>query len=347
MTSTTVEIPRPRLAIRAVLSRVVAVVTGKGGIMKTSTIAAMAAEAARRGMKVLIVEVDSSGACSRYEMGLADTEHDDRGRSLANALMMTMMGTPTAPAVVQAVRTYPPLTEGRPAGRIDIVVGGPELDSAIEVMASIAHVKKIEYVHVLAEVVAMVAPGYGLVLIDNDPKNKPVRLMVLNAAAASYAPVDCDPAAYEDGLAILRDEIAEARTYNPEHFFIGAVPVRIPETTIRAWRNKQDGGTNKGGELVVIMEEIHAILADPVFDVERALVPGYPRPFKAIIRDAKLPTARARKAKVTIVDYLTGLSSAADEDGLLTEFPILGDYRTMVEEVVGAIGAIESARASA
>lgn len=183
--------PQISLTERALLSRVCAVVTGKGGILKTATITGVADALARMGFTVLVVDVDSHAIASRRDLGLHETEHDDKGKSLADALMITFMtGTPTAPTVVKGVRSYPS------GGRVDVIIGGTELETAIDAMSAVSVLQKRPYTHVLAQVIAAVSGDYHMTLVDNDPKIKTVRLMVLEAAAFSYAPMDYDIAAY-------------------------------------------------------------------------------------------------------------------------------------------------------
>lgn len=362
---------KPTLYERAVLSRVIAVVTGKGGILKTATICAIAAMAAWLGMRVLVVDMDQQGTTSKLEFGLEGTPDDDNGASLAKALMAVMMADPEdfeelpPVRIVEGVRRYPS------GGQVDLIVGGPKLASTLEVMTTVANVQKKKYGHCLAVVLAKVAPGYALSLVDNDPGDKPVRLMVLEAAAASYAPIDFDPAAYSNGLKILIDEIAEARQTNPEHIFIGAVGGRLPDATMRSWvkeRNRrasvpEQAGNGRGGKMAKIAGRVVPILEDPVFDYERSVVPGYPKLFDAMIRNAALDVSEAREAGVTIIDYLLAkcppevlakITPEATKEELKAVraevfelFPILGEYHSLTRELLTAVNAVETARRAA
>lgn len=324
--------PAVSLAERATLSRLVAVVTGKGGILKTSTICSIATAAARNGKKVLVVDVDSHGTASKRDMGLKDDPRYDNGESLANALMMTFaMGKPVAPTVVEKVVQYPS------GGYVDVVAGGSELEGSIEAITAMSVTKERPYKHVLAKVLTTIASGYDLVLLDNDPKVKAIRLMVLEAAAFSYAPMDYDIAAYEDGLETLIDEMESARETNPTHFFLGAVAGRIPEPTIRAWRNiDKDENPRPGGAMVEINQTIQTILTDSVFDVERELLPGYPKLFDSMVRYAALNVAKARKAGLTINDYMRVVSQrdGGDDEKLMDDHQILRDYDELAAELI-------------
>ena len=357
-TFTTVDDPLViSLAERAVLSRTVAPVTGKGGILKTATICAIAVTAAMMGMSVLMIDMDGHGVASQRDMGLRDTGHNDQGKSLATALMMTFMGTPTAPTVVESVLSFPQPdnTDGtpRPPGRVDVIVGGKELDGAIEAISALADTQRREYRHVLGKVVAQVAPGYHLVLMDNNPTNKAVRLMVLEAAAFSYAPVDYDIAAYFDGLGQLTDEMAEVRARNPQHVFLGAVAGRMPTATIYSWKGIDKNGKPKvdrsgervapGGAMVEIAEAMQTILANEVFDAERTLLgPGHPKIFEAMIRSAPLEVSKARKSGQTIITYAHEVSEDPEND-----YKILNDYRDLVNELMIGMAQAHRARAAA
>lgn len=335
--------PAVSVAERAVLSRLVAVVTGKGGILKTSTICSIATAAARNGKKVLVVDVDSHGTASKRDMGLKNDPRYDDGESLADALMMTFAkGKPVAPTVIEKVVEYPS------GGYVDVVAGGSVLEGHIEAITAMSVTKERPYRHVLAKVLTTVAPGYDLVLLDNDPKVKAIRLMVLEAAAFSYAPMDYDIAAYEDGLETLIEEMESARETNPGHFFLGAVAGRIPASSISAWQPFDKDGKPKprGGAMVEINETIQTILTDSVFDVERNLVPGYPKLFDSMVRYAALNVAKARKAGLTINDYMRVMAQrdGADDEKLMGDHQILRDYDELAAELIMGMVEVTLAR---
>lgn len=340
MTETVALAPPVPLAARAVLSRVVAVVTGKGGILKTSTICALAAAAARYlGLKVLVVDMDPQGTTTKIEFGLENTDNDDNGEAFGDALLATFAkGKPFAPPVVE-VKSYPS------GGRVDVVPGGAEVGEAVEAISIRSFQKSQPTNGVLALALSAIAPGYDLVLVDNDPGDRTSRLMVLTAARATYAPIDYDPAAYDHGLQILIKETAEARTDNPDLFFLGAVACRLPASTIYAWRDTNKNGEPKkrGGRMVMMAEKINKILADEVFHPEAELMPGYPRIFDSMIRVAQGATADAREAGTNIVDFLHDSSDGADEEKVLEEIALAADYEALVNELIDAIIAIEQA----
>lgn len=356
-----IDAEKPRLYERALLSRVVAVVTGKGGILKTATICGIAAAAARRGLKVLVVDMDKQGTASKREFGLKDDPGYDHGNSLARALKTVMMlGDAEPPAIVEGVRRYPqkPAKGGtaRPDGQVDLIAGGNALGATVEAMTTLSHVQKdMTYGHCLAVLLCKVTAGYHLVLIDNDPGDRPVRLMVLEAAAASYAPIDFDPAAYEDGLDILISEIAEARDSNPEHVFFGGVGGRLPASTMSAWRaertRRQDDperiSDGRGGKMAEIAGKVNPILDSAVFDYERSIVPGYPKLFEAMVRNAALDVSNAREAGVTLIDHLVAkCPPGASDEELFAAYPVLGDYDALTRELLAGVAAVQKARAA-
>lgn len=341
MTETVAPPPLIPLAARAVLSRVVAVVTGKGGIGKTSTICALAAAAARYlGLKVLVVDMDPQGTTTKIEFGLGDTDHDDSGEAFGDALLTTFAkGRPFTPPIVEGVKSYPS------GGRVDLVPGGPEVGEAVEAISIRSFQKSQPTNGVLALTLSSVASGYDLILIDNDPGDRTSRLMVLTAARATYAPIDYDPAAYDEGLKILIKETAEARVDNQDLFFLGAVAWRLPASTIYAWRDtdKKGDAKKRGGRMVMMAEKINAILADDVFRAEAELMPGYPRIFDSMIRVAQGATADAREARTNIVDFLhdTHGDGGTEEEKVLEEIALAADYEALVNELIDAIIALE------
>ena len=68
------------------LTRVIAVVNGKGGVLKTSLTANVGGQLARRGFAVLLVDLDVSGNL-KLDLGMRDPDLDDHGRGVFDTIM--------------------------------------------------------------------------------------------------------------------------------------------------------------------------------------------------------------------------------------------------------------------
>ena len=78
---------------REALTRVVAVINGKGGAGKTTITANVAGLLALSGYRVLVVDLDPQGNLAE-DFGYTGDERDDSGRALAGSLAF---GQPAAP----------------------------------------------------------------------------------------------------------------------------------------------------------------------------------------------------------------------------------------------------------
>jgi len=132
------------------LSRVVLVGNQKGGVLKSSIVAAVAAMIARPTRRVLVVDADPQGNVSRNDLGVPG----DRGQGLAMAIQY---GQPINP--IQNVR------DG-----LDVIPGGPLL-SSIGALAVTAASSGVDLGGNLVRTLAELCGGkqYTLVLIDSAP----------------------------------------------------------------------------------------------------------------------------------------------------------------------------------
>lgn len=71
---------------RAALSRVIACINGKGGVLKTTLVANIGGLLASSGYRVLLVDLDPQGNLAE-DLGYTGDDRDDEGRALAQALM--------------------------------------------------------------------------------------------------------------------------------------------------------------------------------------------------------------------------------------------------------------------
>ena len=75
----------PQALDRTALERVIAVINGKGGVLKTTVTANIGGMLANNGYRVLLVDLDPQGNLAE-DLGYTDDDRDDTGRALAQAL---------------------------------------------------------------------------------------------------------------------------------------------------------------------------------------------------------------------------------------------------------------------
>src|SRR5450759_2318842 len=135
---------------RDALTRVVAVINGKGGAGKTSVTANVAGLVANSGFRVLVVDMDPQGNLAE-DFGYTGSDIDDEGQALSAAL-----------AFGQPVR---PVENVRP--NLDVLIGGHHLDVAAAALAVAKDQTKARLS--LAHVLEPIAGEYDLIFIDCPP----------------------------------------------------------------------------------------------------------------------------------------------------------------------------------
>lgn len=131
-----------------VMSRALAIANHKGGVGKTTITHAIGAELARRGCRVLLVDLDPQAALTAAA-GIADTA----GRSLAEVIGGALPGRLP---LVEAIR---PISPG-----LDLVPADTELAAA-----ELGLVSRMGREHVIGRAVAAVAGSYDLIAYDCPP----------------------------------------------------------------------------------------------------------------------------------------------------------------------------------
>lgn len=190
---------------RGTLSRVIAVINGKGGVFKTSLVANVGGLLAEAGSRVLLVDLDPQGNLAE-DLGYSD--HGDGGRSLAAALCFG--AEPTL------------LTSIRP--NLDVIAGGPELDDAAAFLGAKAQ-KDRDAAHLaLAKMLATVAGEYDLVLLDCPPGNEPLQAAAVAAARYALVPLKTDMSSRK-GVAAVAARMDSVVGLNPSLDLLGVVLV--------------------------------------------------------------------------------------------------------------------------
>ncbi|MGW2563370.1 ParA family protein [Streptomyces sp. NPDC001514] len=189
------------------LSRVVVVGNGKGGVGKTTITANTGGLAAADGARVLIVDLNGQGNVGR-ELGYRKSPLDDEGKALYEAVMT---GSPLAP-----IRNVRP--------NLDVAVGGPHVGRLPSHLALKYEGHAKQQALMLAVALQQVADSYDLVVIDSPPENPPLQQLALAAARWLIVPVKSDSAAIEDGLGGIARQFGLVRKQvNPFLELLGVV----------------------------------------------------------------------------------------------------------------------------
>lgn len=199
---------------RARLRRTIAVINGKGGVLKTTLVANCAGMLAASGFKVLAVDLDPQGNLAE-DLGYDDAPDNDEGQSLAAALMFG-----SAPSVRRDVRP-----------NLDVLVGGPELDSASAGLAAPALTtrKKRDPRLALANLLEPLAEDYDLIFLDCPPGDEMLQTNAIAAAKWALVPVKSDKSSRK-GLSAVARRLDAAVDVNPELDLLGVVLTDIGST---------------------------------------------------------------------------------------------------------------------
>lgn len=204
-------------------ARVVALINGKGGVLKTTLTANIGGLLAANGFRVLLVDLDPQGNLAE-DLGYTDSEANDGGVALASAL--TFGHHPA------------PLAGVRP--NLDVLVGGPALDRATAALAadaqrSDARAAKLAVAHTLEPLKL----GYDFILLDCPPGDETLQTAALAAARWALVPVKTDRSSRK-GLAAVAARFEAVRDLNPDLQLLGVVLVSTGSSARAVQREARD-----------------------------------------------------------------------------------------------------------
>lgn len=164
------------------MGRVVAVVSQKGGVGKTTTAVNLATAFARRGLKTLIVDVDPQGAV-RYGVGLRKG-HPTHG--FADYL--------------NGVRTLREIILPTALPWLRVILAGSVSDSTDHTF----YQQLIGETTVLHDLMKMARERCDVVVVDTPPGLGPIVHRVLEVSQHAIVPLQCEPLALQTTPQILR-----------------------------------------------------------------------------------------------------------------------------------------------
>jgi len=222
---------------RDALTRVVAVINGKGGAGKTSVTANVAGLIAHSGFRVLVVDMDPQGNLAE-DLGYTGTDVDDEGQALSAALAYGQVARP-----VEAVRP-----------NLDVLIGGHHLDVAAAALSVAKDQTKARLA--LAHILEPIAGNYDLIFIDCPPGIETLQTAAAAAARWALVPAKSDASSRKGMLDVARrlDAVVDL---NPGLDLLGVV---LFGTGTSAHRIKEDARSriveSLGAEDVVLKSTI-------------------------------------------------------------------------------------------
>lgn len=190
---------------RAALSRVIACINGKGGVLKTTLVANIGGLLASSGYRVLLVDLDPQGNLAE-DLGYTGDDRDDEGRALAQALMFGGVAAP--------------VSNVRP--NLDVLVGGPALDQATAGLAARANRDPDGAKLALASVLVPLAGNYDMIIVDCPPGDEMLQTAAVAAARWALVPVKTDKSSRK-GLTAVAARLDAVLNINPSLDLLGVV----------------------------------------------------------------------------------------------------------------------------
>lgn len=303
------------------LNRVVAVINGKGGVLKTSIVANVGGCLAASGMRVLAIDLDISGNL-KLDLGLSRSEENDAGKGVVDAVWN---GT-----------ELPIVRDVRPG--LDFVFGG----RALELLGQLSRSPVAEELPTgsvggeFASRLVEVADDYDLILLDCPPGNGELQDMALAATRWVLIPTKTDPGSW-DGLLGVGPRVKRAREANPHLRYMGVVITAHKPSATRVLHNTK--------ARLKEVEETVPLMKAYVRDSETATHHGRLRGQLAheLARDAESSRAVRLKAlserrrstdSGNVIPLPTSLSDNADD--------LAGDYLSLAEEICTRITKAET-----
>lgn len=299
------------------VSRVVAVINGKGGVLKTSIVANVAGYLAR-SMRILAIDLDVSGNL-KLDFGLVDSEFDDQGKGLVDAIW-NGAALPIVPDV-------------RP--NLDFIFGGRGLEVLGQLVRS-PLADELPSGGVAPEFAARIAEAaadYDLILIDCPPGNGELQDVALAASGWVLIPTKTDQASW-DGLLGVGPRVKRARQANPTLRYLGVVVTAHSPNASRILRSTQERLSEVGDQVPMFQTVIrHSETAAQDCRNRGQLAFELARDASANKRD-RIQALRARTRDGAGADVIPLPGALSGSAGSLA-----GDYANLAHEICERIAA--------
>ena len=302
------------------LSRVVAVINGKGGVLKTSIVANVAGRLADSGMRVLAVDLDVSGNL-KLDFGLVDSSDDDNGKGIVDAVWN---GT-----------QLPVMRDARP--NLDFVFGGRALEVLGQLSRTPSAVDDLPTGSVGGEFAARlaeIADDYDMIFLDCLPGNGDLQDMALAATRWVLIPTKTDPASW-DGLRGVGPRVKRARRANPSVRYLGVVVTAHNPAATRVQRNTKTR-LDEVGETVPLFDAFIRHSETAAHDCRsRGQLAHELADDAQELKGRRLAflAARRRGNQSNVITLPTALSASAGG--------LAGDYTRLAEEICQRVTAAE------
>lgn len=228
---------KPLLAPSAVKrDRIIAVINGKGGVLKTTLAANVGGLLANSGYHVLIVDLDPQGNLAE-DLGYTDGPTDDQGRALAGGLIFG-----ETPAVVRDVRP-----------NLDVLTGGVHLDQATAALASQASKDPVGAKLALARILSPLVDDYDLILIDCPPGDETLQTAAVAAARWALIPVKSDKSSRK-GMAAVAHRLDSVIDINPDLDLLGVVLVAVGKSAKKVRERARSAINDMFGDNAVVFD---------------------------------------------------------------------------------------------
>lgn len=288
---------------------------GKGGVGKTTIVAALAGMYAAAGHRVLAIDLDPQASLG-HDLGYRAGESDDQGRALRTALID---GNLLRPAVRDA------------RVNLDVAPGGVALADVREVAFARSSSGQ-PMTTALAHALPPVADDYDLILIDTPPGERELVEIALAAGDCLLVPTRTDEASL-DGLGVLADRVAAALVHNPRLRLLGVVLFGV-QPRARTLRHgvRQAAEAALGGTAPVLHAEIRYL--------ESAAVDA--RRHGLLLHELEAAQTAARRARLQQLRR-----GGRTREQLLSRdaTALAGDYASLAAEVLERLLALEGAAA--
>ncbi|MDN5896208.1 MAG: ParA family protein [Nocardioides sp.] len=210
--------------------RAVVFTNHKGGVGKTSVSTNVAAEAARAGWRVLLIDLDKQGSAG-WDLGYRHDDSTDHGQALLDM-------------ITNGDQLRPILADVRP--NLDVIPGGQKL-TELDLWLMSQVMKGVPPAGMLRPLLTDALNNYDLVIMDTNPGVESVMQTALGAAHWVVIPTQPDWNSI-DGLSELAGKVAQARTTSPDVRVLGSVLFDIPANAHQIRKRADDDVTEMLGE---------------------------------------------------------------------------------------------------